>query len=107
MEFEEINVLDKKTIKKIKEAGYKDVESLKELDINKLAELGIKEKPAKEIIEKLEKLKEPATEPVKDEFDLEKENKYLVAGFKATKDYNEKLKGKELKSAFEKFKGEK
>ncbi len=120
MELKEIKGLNKAIIKKLKEKGYTNVESLKELDLKKLIELGFNEKLAKEIIKinqeneskdnDLEnnqddtKEKKDNEKESKDEFTLKKENKYLVAGFKATKKYNPDLKGEKLEKVFNEFK---
>ncbi len=57
-----------------------------------------------------EEPKTPKKEPKKAskkeniDFNLDKENKYLVAGFKASKQYKKELTGRELKEAFQKYK---
>jgi len=48
--------------------------------------------------------KEPKNAKKEPEFNLDNENRYLVSGFKASKYYNPKLKGNDLKKALEEFK---
>lgn len=56
----------------------------------------IKESPPKE--------PKKATPKPEATFNLKKENRYVVAGFKSSKNYNKDLKGKKLEEAYNKYK---
>jgi hypothetical protein len=105
MELKEIENVGDVTLEKLKENNYNTINDLEDVTFIELIDMGLSEKAANSIINVItenDRLKEEITE----EFDLEKQNKYLVAGFKVSKYYTKDLKSNKLKEAFEKFKGE-
>jgi hypothetical protein len=121
------------TVKKLREAGFTDEkllgsttedlikakidEPLASKIVKEIKEI-IKEEKVQEEVKVEEPILEPEpqktendnenTEPAKtSDFDLSKQDKYLIAGFKASKHYNENLEVNDLKNSFEKYiKGE-
>lgn len=55
---------------------------------------------------KTEESKKVVKQEVKKEFQLKKQNKYLVKAFKESEYYNEDISNKELEERFNKFKQE-
>ncbi len=114
VEFEELPEVGEKTAQKLRDAGYNTIDDLAIVEPDDLAEKAkIGNKIAKDLVSFSKELKNVAENieidytglEEKSDFDLEKENKYLVAGFKASAEYNKELKGGKLKEAFDKYKG--
>ncbi|UTB32722.1 MAG: helix-hairpin-helix domain-containing protein [Methanobacterium sp. ERen5] len=110
MELEDLKGVGDSTAKKLEEAGY-TIENIKDVPVDEIIEkTGLHKNIAETIHEEASKLPSidpdvPLDEP---EFDLEKENRYLVAGFReANPGLGDEWKfgsAKELKEAFEKYK---
>lgn len=109
MELEDLKGVGESTAKKLKEAGY-TIENIKDVSVEELEEAGIHKNTAEAIYKEASELPSidpniPLDEP---EFDLDNENRYLVAGFRAAHPgLGTEWKfgsNKELKEAFEKFK---
>jgi|GEM_PF-1772244 len=110
MELEDLKGVGESTAKKLEEAGY-TIENIKDVPVDEIIKkTGLHEKVAETIHEEASKLpgidpKVPLDEP---EFDLSKENRYLVAGFKeANPGLGDKWKfnsSNELKEAFDRYK---
>ncbi|BBL61507.1 hypothetical protein MARBORIA2_14910 [Methanobrevibacter arboriphilus] len=115
VEFEELPEVGEKTAQKLRDAGYNTIIDLAIVEPEELAEKAkIGNKLAKDLVSFSKELENAAEnieidytslEEKKYDFDLKKENQYLVAGFKASEKYNKDLKGEKLKEAFEEYKG--
>lgn len=121
-DLKDLKGVNRSTAKKLTEAGYTLENILDDTSEEITEKTGLSEKIVTNILLEINKLTvtpgavttcddgELALEvnvESKDEtvdFDLEKENKYLVAGFKASKLYKKELTGRELKEAFQKYK---
>lgn len=108
MELKEIENVGDATLEKLNEYDYNTIEDLDGVTFDELIRMGVTEKAANSIIGVINEDENPEDDGIEEssEFDLEKQNRYLVAGFKVSKHYDNELKGEKLKEAFEIFKGE-
>lgn len=87
-DFKDIKGVGETSITKLEETGFNTLEEVKDLSVDELVEkTNIKKDVAEKIIETVNPKQEPE-EKVSD-FDLSKQNPYLVVGFKASQYYTD------------------
>jgi len=107
MELEDLKGVGESTAKKLEEAGY-TIENIKDVSVDEIVEkTGLHRKIVETIHEEASTLPsiDPSVPLDEPEFNLDNENRYLVAGFRETLESTGKYgSNKELKEAFEKYK---